>query len=200
MKIKLPAQVTAVLVSLTIWAVACRVSGAPESGKDASVVNAGTNSVGKEYTLNAGGPHAFVGARRAPATNSVSIGFHELEGNQAWIKVTNSEPCAVLVWNVRVQVPSKNKGKGTDGFGWDTIHDDYPKGDSRLNSGATGKVLVPIQFEGSWRVCVLFSKEIHGKPEAVSPTQFDGTLEVISAVYPDIDELEKKADAKARKR
>lgn len=117
-----------------------------------------TNS--QAYHLRAGGPSSFVGLTNSPASNHVSLAFAELSDYGPIFRFTNREPHAILLWDVRIQVPSK--GTGTDGFGWDTVYDDYPEGTSGNNSasfapGSTGEFRVPRQKQIPWRVCILYS-------------------------------------------
>lgn len=130
------------------------------------------------YRVSAGGPHLIVGLDTRPESNHVAIAFHRQGEASGIFRLTNREPVSVLIWNVRVQVPSK--GPGTDGFSWDTVHDDYPTGLKLYNipPGGFDEIEAPMYGAGPWRVCVLYSKE--RKVEAAKGRQFFGNYEVIS--------------------
>jgi hypothetical protein len=96
----------------------------------------------------------------------------------AVFRLINGEPHAILLWNVRVQVRSTDRG--TDGFGWDTVDDDYPMGTVRYNSahyppGSTGEFRVHQPGKTPWRVCVLYSTDWTDSAKGYS-----GNYEVIS--------------------
>ena len=174
-------------ITFALW-FAARADDLPDTVVGAPV------STNKYYNLKVCTYDVPARARRANGTNSVSIAYHKKELQTvywAWMRVTNLEPCAILIWNARVQVPSK--GKGTDGFGWETTYDDYPGPNiGTLDSGATGEVRVTISEEGPWRVCLLYSKEKDGKALAKDASSFTDSNETISPIFPDLDELEKK--------
>src|ERR1700730_16589571 len=69
---------------------------------------------------------SFVALTNAPASNRVVISFATWSDDGPVFRLTNREPHAILLWNVRVQTRSTDGG--TDGFGWDTVYDDYPMG------------------------------------------------------------------------
>lgn len=128
------------------------------------------------YHLKAGGPHLVVGLHSRPESNHVDLAFSR-EGDRGGIyRVTNREPMAILIWNVRVQTPVTDGG--TDGLGWKTVHDDYPSMQSaRIEPGAFAELTAPNPYEASWRVCVLYSMErvanerrYYGNYEAISRT------------------------------
>src|SRR3954465_7499705 len=132
------------------------------------------------YALRAGGCHNFVLLTNSPASNRVSIALKFIGGDHDdpsfWL--TNREPHAILVWNVRVQ--TRSVGRGTDGFGWDTVIDDYPRGTPEHNSARfeakSTSVLRGIHpGKAPWRICILYSidrsdsgKSYSGNYEAVS--------------------------------
>jgi hypothetical protein len=130
------------------------------------------------YILNAGGPRSFVGLTNAPASNRAAIVLARSSDDGVIFRLTNGESHAILLWNVRVQVQATNRG--TDGFGWDTVYDDYPMGTPRYNSahylpGATGEFSVPHPRATPWRVCILYSTDW-----ADSGNSYSGNYEVIS--------------------
>jgi len=114
------------------------------------------------YHLRAGGPHSIVTITNAPASNPVAIAFAAWGDSGPIFRLTNQEPHAILLWNVRVQTRSKDAG--TDGFGWDTVYDDYPMGTAKYNAanflpGAVGEFRVQHPGKTPWRVCVLYSTD-----------------------------------------
>jgi len=131
------------------------------------------------YHVRAGGPNSYTLFTNAPESNRVSIAFERRDSEGVIFRLFNGERHAILIWNVRVQAPST--GAGTDGFGWDTIHDDYPVGSSRYPSprceaGAWSEFKVDPPREKSWRVCAIYSidwsdseKSYSGNYEAISP-------------------------------
>jgi hypothetical protein len=90
-------------------------------------------------------------------------------------RATNREPHAILLWNARVQTNSA--GAGTDGFGWDTVYDDYPEGDARIPAGSAGEFRIPRPPAVPWRVCVLFSQDWNDNGKTYS-----GNYEVIGPI------------------
>lgn len=119
-----------------------------------------------------------MGLHTRPESNHVAVAFSR-EGDRGGIyRVTNREPQAILIWNVRVQIPDKDGG--TDGFGWKTVHDDYPSMQSaRIEPGAFAELTAPNPSPGSgaWRVCLLYSMErvanerrYYGNYESISRT------------------------------
>lgn len=141
------------------------------------------------YIVNAGGPRNFVGiSKEGLVSNQVRVAFKSWRreapsgGSIAVFSLTNAESQSILLWNVRVQVPSK--GGGTDGYGWDTIHDDYPAGSREIfPPGTSGEFVVEPPRETTWRVCILYSKE---EAEADRPPggrrRYFGNHEVITRV------------------
>jgi hypothetical protein len=130
------------------------------------------------HAIRAGGPHSFVRITNPPASNRASIFFATWSDDGPVFRLTNGEPHAILLWNVRVQVRSTDRG--TDGFGWDTVDDDYPMGTVRYNSalyppGSTGEFSVHHPGKTPWRVCVLYSTDWTD-----SGKSYSGNYEVIS--------------------
>ncbi len=109
------------------------------------------------YAVRAGGAHSFVTITNAPSSNRVAIAFATSTDNGAIFRITNKEPHAILLWNVRVQTRSRDAG--TDGFGWDTVYDDYPMGTANYSSGGTGEFRVQYPGKTPWRVCILYSTD-----------------------------------------
>ncbi|HEY1172797.1 MAG TPA: hypothetical protein VGH19_15625 [Verrucomicrobiae bacterium] len=129
------------------------------------------------YMISAGGPHSVVGLDRPPESNHVAIAFSRQGEASGIYRLTNHEPVRVLIWNVRVQVPAKDSG--TDGFGWKTVHDDYPTGLKGYNipPGGADEIEAPMFGAGPWRVCVLYSKE---KLSPDGKYRFYGSYEIVS--------------------
>ena len=132
------------------------------------------------YHVRAGGAHNYVALTNAPASNRVGIAFgsQRASADPAVFRLTNREPHKVLVWNVRVQV--KSRDGGTDGQGWDTVYDDYPVGTANYNSsyyepGQQGELSVNHPGATPWRVCVLYSIDWTDSGKTCS-----GNYEVIS--------------------
>jgi len=130
-----------------------------------------TNQV---YHVRAGGPNSFVGMTNTPTSNHVSL-LRVSEGLFVF-RLINEEAQRILVWNVRVQIHST--GPGTDGFGWETVHDAYPNLTSRLDPGASGKFTVLRPGGSPWWVCLLYSKDWTG-----GGVRYSGNYEVISQEY-----------------
>jgi hypothetical protein len=134
------------------------------------------------YAVRAGGPHSFVGLLNAPEANAARLSFERWEYESpptASLRITNGEPVSIMVWNVRVQ--TKSSGRGTDGFGWDAVSDDYPAGDIKAwyKPGESATFHWKMAGKPPWRVCVLYSKkptELR-KGSRVSPV---GDFEIIS--------------------
>src|SRR3989442_2022454 len=82
------------------------------------------------YAIRVGG--SYVAITNAPSSNPVSLSFASWSEWGAVFRLTNAETHGILFWNVRVQV--RSTGPGTDGFGWDTVYDDYPTGTPAFNS------------------------------------------------------------------
>lgn len=142
--------------------------------KSAVMASAGTRS----YHVRAGGPRSYVLLTNAPASNPVSIAFARWENGEAVFRLTNSGRHAILLWNVRVQVMAS--GPGTDGFGWDTVQDDYPAGTAKYNAGSqlagvTGEFRVAAPGRAPWRVCAIYSTDWTDGGRS-----FSGNYEVIS--------------------
>jgi hypothetical protein len=127
----------------------------------------------KPYHLIAGGPHSIVVITNAPESNPVSLSLVSDTDTGLSFRVTNNENHAILLWNVRVQV--RSKGAGTDGFGWDTVADDYPSGQSAFGTRASGDFRVQHPGEAPWRVCVLYSTDW-----ADTGNSYSGNYEVMS--------------------
>lgn len=107
-------------------------------------------------------------------------------GKEAVFRVTNRGERAVLVWNVRQQVcvPSSEEVARV----WETRRSDYPgRGWQRSMIPAEESEVFPMRGEtdGDWRVCLLYSREIH--PSEVPNRQFDGTFESIGPSVRDAD-------------
>lgn len=129
------------------------------------------------YTLSAGGPQVFAPLYTWPESNHVAVVFSREDDRGGIYRVTNREPMAILIWNVRVQIPAKDGG--TDGFGWKTVHDDYPSMQSaRIEPGAFAELTAPNPSNGSdsWRVCLLYSME-----RVANERRYYGNYEAISA-------------------
>lgn len=130
------------------------------------------------YAVRAGGPHSFVGLTNLPVSNRASIALDRSTGDHIVFRLTNGEPHAILLWNVRVQIPAV--GPGTDNLGWETVADDYPEGTAQYSAAheprkAAGEFHVQHPGEIPWRVCILYSIDW-----ADSGKSFSGNYEVIS--------------------
>jgi len=133
---------------------------------------------GQTYIIQAGGSRSFVGITNIPVANRVSISFASWRDEVPIFRLTNGEPHTILLWNVRVQV--RSTGRGTDGFGWDTVYDDYPGTTGKHNSahyppGSTGEFRVDHPGETPWRVCAVYSMDWTDTGKSYS-----GNYEVIS--------------------
>ncbi len=99
-------------------------------------------------------------------------------GRDAVFRVTNPGGPSVLVWNVRQQV--RLPGSAQTPRAWETQRSDYPgRGwqDAVLPPGGSAEFPLPASFDGDWRVCLLYSREMPGS-EAPN-RRFDGTYEAI---------------------
>jgi hypothetical protein len=109
-----------------------------------------TNVTSGKYVLRAGGPRNFVPVTNSPASNRAIISVIRNEGGKVVLLLTNGEPHSILLWNVRVQ--TRSSGAGTDGFGWDTVADDYPNATrAALPPGTAGEFLVEAPDGTPWR-------------------------------------------------
>ena len=159
----------------------CRAAEFDASSKATETVGAafhGVSTNGQTYHVRAGGPHSYVGIANAAASNLVAIAFANWRDDGPVFRLTNREPHGILLWNVRVQI--KSKDGGTDGLGWDTVYDDYPVGTAKYNSahyspGTVGEFRVQHPGKVPWRVCVLYSIDWTD-----SGKSFSGNYEVIS--------------------
>ncbi len=136
------------------------------------------------YSLRAGGDRSFVGLTNAASANRVVLGLLRSSNEEGVVfGVTNREPHSVLVWNVRVQ--NRVVGPGTDGFGWETVADDYPVSTSRssaakLAPGASGELRVVHPGQVPWRVCLLYSIDWSDGGKSAS-----GNYEAVGAEIPE---------------
>lgn len=168
---------------LLAFAVGCLGAGLgndskPNPGTPSGVSLLSRGTAPQNYQVRAGGASNFVGLTNAAASNRVAIRFSRVTDEGAIFRLTNRELHTVLLWNVRVQ--TKSKGGGTDGFGWDTVQDDYPVLTAKYNSatvlsGDVSEVRVQSPEKSPWRVCVLYSidwtdsgKICSGNYEAIS--------------------------------
>ena len=142
---------------------ACRAAdfdARPEARKIATPASPAVSTNLQAYHVRANGPHSFVVLTNAPALNRVKISLAAWGDSEANFRFTNGEPHAILLWNVRVQ--TRSTGGGTDGFGWETVSDDYPMFTSGYSSahyppGSIGEFQVRHPGKSPWRVCVLYS-------------------------------------------
>jgi len=103
-------------------------------------------------------------------------------------RVTNPGDRAVLIWNVRQQ-SLVDEGGATN---WSTLRDDFPgRGWDRPAIAAGGTLEFPIAspVNGSWRVGLLYSREVSGRGSTGNTGNtgntnrlFDGTFEVMGPV------------------
>lgn len=127
----------------------------------------------KPYYLRAGGPQSVTLITNAPESNRVSISLVTGTDENPVFRLANGEGHTILLWNVRVQV--RSEGSGTDGFGWDTVSDDYPDGQAKFSPGESGTFRVQNPREIPWRVCIIYSTDW-----ADSGNSASGNYEVIS--------------------
>ncbi len=108
------------------------------------------------YTIRAGGAANFVGITNSPSSNRVGLVFSKIKEGRAVFRLTNAEPHGILLWNVRVQ--TRSTGPGTDGFGWDTVADDYPNIQrAALPPGSSEEFTVEQPDATPWRVCIVYA-------------------------------------------
>lgn len=132
------------------------------------------------YVVKAGGPNTFNLITNLPALNKARIELTRPQQiyDRVAFTVTNAEPAEILLWNVRVQVKSPGENGGTDGFGWDTVYDDYPESkDAIVKSGRTTQLTVKPPTGPLWRVCLLYAK---GRTNEFSEKVYGGNYEIIS--------------------
>lgn len=137
----------------------------------------------RSYILKAGGPSSVTVVTNPPDENNASIRLRGLntQANRFTFIVRNNEPEEILIWNVRVQ--KKSEGRGTDGFGWDTISDDYPESDrGPIPSGQFARLTVQPPAASTWRTCVLYAKE---QRNASGEKVYGGNYEIISETLDD---------------
>lgn len=103
---------------------------------------------------------------------------------EAEFRVTNPGDRPILVWNVRLQVALQHSGEVTQA--WETRQSDYPgRGWEHPMIPASESVKFPMASpgEGTWRVCLLYSREMIGSQ--ATNRQFDGTYESIGPIVQD---------------
>jgi hypothetical protein len=147
-------------------------------GKQPQMVLGNTQGPDQRYVVQTA-PAGYTLVSNPPWLNKARIAMKKRsnDSGRAVFAVSNDEPEEILVWNVRVQVASA--GKGTDGFGWDTVYSDYPD----LNGGALGigkssELTVQPPDGDRWRVCLLYSRRSDSEAK-----NYNGTYEVISEEY-----------------
>jgi len=150
------------------------------NGEAAAAPPLGASTDKQTYSIRAGGPRNFVGLTNLPASNRVAISpaTRTASNDDPVFWLTNRELHSILLWNVRVQ--TRSAGRGTDGFGWDTVADDYPTGTDKYNSAlyptnSIGQFRVVHPGTAPWRVCVLYSIDWSD-----SGKSYGGNYEVIS--------------------
>lgn len=107
------------------------------------------------YHLKAGGYGVLI--TNAPESNPVSISLVRQIDESVVFRLKNGEHHTILLWNVRVQV--KSKDRGTDGFGWDTVTDEPPNWQSHFGAGMSGDFSVQHPQKSPWRVCIIYSTD-----------------------------------------
>jgi hypothetical protein len=127
------------------------------------------------YISPAGGPHSVVGLTNWPSSNRANLTVAKRTESEATFRLTNREQHSILLWNVRVQVAARDAG--TDGFGWETVYDEYPEGTANYTPGAVGEFRVRVPDAGQWRACALYSIDW-----ADSGKCYFGNYEVLSLV------------------
>ena len=132
------------------------------------------------YVVRAGGPHSYVAITNPPNSRPVTLSLLRDRGEGIDFRLSNGLPHAVLLWNVRVQV--RVPGPGTDGYGWETVADDYPNSAPSSRNSANcppgGVMDVQVTHPGRtpWRVCALYATDWNdsgrtysGNDEAIAP-------------------------------
>jgi hypothetical protein len=175
-------KIASLLVLSLGFVLACQAADNPNSNrkKEAALPSpdASTNMI--PYVVRAWGPNNLARLTNAPKSNRVAISLATGGGSDAApiFRLTNREPHAILLTNVRVQ--TRSTGRGTDGFGWDTVYDDYPMGTPRFNTSvcppnSPGEVAVAHPGKAPWRVCIIYSIDWSD-----SGNSYGGNYEVIS--------------------
>lgn len=152
----------------------------PKAERDAAQEFDQRSKTNFSYTLKAGGPVSYNRLTSPPELNKLRIALNKRQDDYSliWFSLTNAEPDEILIWNVRVQVKSPGESLGTDGFGWDTISDDFPGfADAVLKPGQGTKMAIPPPNAPMWRVCILYAKE---RKDAPGPKVYAGDHEIIS--------------------
>lgn len=132
------------------------------------------------YVVRAGGPHSYTVITNPPNSQPVTLSLLRDRGDGIDFRLSNGLPHAILLWNVRVQV--RVAGPGTDGFGWETVADDYPNAAPASRNQAScppgGVMDFQVTHPGRtpWRVCALFATDWNdsgrtysGNDEALGP-------------------------------
>jgi hypothetical protein len=170
---------------LTSTAAAPQLQGRPKAPKDAADEFDLRSKTNYSYVLKAGGPVSYNVLTTPPELNKARISLRRLEytPNRVFFTVTNAEPDEILIWNVGVQVKSPAESPGTDGFGWDTVYDDFPNSpEAALKPNHSTELFVTPPSASIWRVCVLYAKEQKDKP---GPKTYAGDHEIISVPIDD---------------
>jgi hypothetical protein len=134
------------------------------------------------HVLNLGGG-SNLSIYHAPNSTPVHIAFARWEedddgSTNAVFRVANSDPCAILLWNIRVEVWSE--GSKNDAPGWKTLWSDYPNGPSHYNAGAVAEFEVERPTSARWRAAIIYSKEqVDMKPPKGMDKAFADDFEVI---------------------
>jgi hypothetical protein len=146
----------------------------------------------QSYVLKAGGPSSVTVITNSPGLNKARVFLSRRQSTPSRISftVTNAESEEILLWNVRVQIKSHGENPGTDGFGWDTVSDDYPQsGEAVLKPAKSTELTVIEPSAPLWRVCVLYAK----KPtDSAGREIYNGNYEICSEAINEarLDELD----------
>jgi hypothetical protein len=145
------------------------------------------SAVTPQQVVKVGG--AFIPISKPPSSNSVSFAFEHWgrkgpDGTApAVFRLTNSDFCSILLWNVRVQNPANVATAKSSS--WSTVQDDYPSATSAVcEAGSTIEFWVSKPLLIPWRVCILYSRELSesDRPKD-SQRSWGGNYEVIGQPF-----------------
>ncbi len=138
---------------------------------------------GYPYQLALG--HSVYNVEREPETERLRMSLVRWTaspvGSDSVFRVTNPGDRAVLIWNVRQQTLVGESGATN----WITSKSDFPgPGWDRPSLPPGGTLEFPFESpgDGSWRVCLLYSREIMDRDRGSTNRLFDGTFEVMGPV------------------
>ncbi|HZQ47533.1 MAG TPA: hypothetical protein VFC07_11005 [Verrucomicrobiae bacterium] len=136
-----------------------------------------------QQLIKAGG--AFVPISKASSSNTVSFVFDHWKNDGtngdalAIFRLTNSDSCSIVLWNVLVQNPGTRYF--LDPSGWETIQDGYPSATSAVcETGSSIEFSVGKPIMTPWRACILYSRELSDSDRPKdSQRTWGGNYEVI---------------------